>query len=532
MGIFYKFIKNLCKFTILVSELVSEDKNKFDNQMKSYYEHLEEMKNILGESETIKSSKKFTFLTDDLKILSFKQNSNNNKVEKKDNNDKVEIKKLMKYAKSAKTGMVIKDHLSQTSYPQIGSENLSGKESHRKSILTPAGTTNGQNMHNNQTSIGQNSISNLNNTTNNISTRRTNKTNTLIPNSHVEKGNTIQIVKNEIVNSIYINDIIKNKREGLNSCLKDYDLPSMEDYEKILMRNITTQKISQHTSVMPKSKEDKNDNGLKKEFPDILKEKYNNKQVQWKIEDIQQENLEKLEKERRKETKMFLNQIKKRPRFAQQFIDQYSQRDNKINHQIMDINKILGKQFYDKKKLNRKIDEFIYELERREMEEEEEKLKSSIHEIPPESQTANHEIRKLLQKKNLLDEQEEQQEVEFGKRENEIIYQLVNDGREKEKSPTERKMEIFQEFQKFKNKVIKMESSRVNAVGIKDDEVKRNLTMSRRESKIKDLSYSNILRKSSEEIIGTLRRNSLNFSKIPLFRKISFGSQPVPGKKI
>lgn len=481
--------------------------------MKSYYEHLNTMKNILGESETIKSSKKFTFLTDDLKILSFKQNSNSNKVEKKDNNDKVEIKKLIKYAKSAKTGKVIKDHLSLGSTHEVGSQNIQINPTNQMTIRQTSNTSN--------TSITN---SNLNSLRNNIE-------NTLIPSSQVEKGNTIQIVKNEILNSVYINDIIKKKREGLNSCLKEFDVPSMEDYEKILMRNITTQKISQHTSVMPKSKEDKNDNGLKKDFPDILKEKYNNKQVQWKIEDIQQENMEKLEKERRKETKMFLNQIKKRPRFAQQFIDQYSQRDNKINNQILDINKLLGKQFYDKKKLNRKIDDFIYDFERREMEEEEEKLRNSVQEIPPESQTANHEIKKLLQKKNLLDEQEQQTEVEFGKRENEIIYQLVNDGREKEKSPSERKVEIFQEFQKFKSKVIKREESRVNVIGSKEDESKRNINMGRRESKIKDLSYSNILRKSSEEIIGTLRRNSLNFSKIPLFRKISFGSQLTPGKR-
>jgi hypothetical protein len=420
----------------LFSELVLDDKYKFENQMKSYYEHLEEMKNLLGESETIKSSKKFTFLTDDLKILSFKQTSNNNKVEKKDNNDKVEIKKLMKYAKSAKSGRVIKDHLTQ----QTGVEKE--KDSRRKSILTG--------------SIRMNTMSNANTTGHQSVLQPTGALTNLpfnlsSPSVMIEKGNTIQIVKNEIINSVYINDIIQHKRDGLNACLKDYDLPTMEDYEKILMRNITTQKISQHTSILPKSKEDKNDSNMKREFPEMLKEKYTNKQVQWKIEDIQQENLEKLEKERRKETKMFLNQIKKRPRFAQQFIDHYSQRDNKVNHHILDINKILGKQFYDKKKLNRKIDEFIYDLDRKELEQTE-KLKSSPREPP--SNSANHEIKKLLQKKNLLDDHEDDLDVEFGKRENEIIFALVNDGREKEKSPHEKKYEVFQDFQKFKDKVI------------------------------------------------------------------------------
>lgn len=77
--------------------MLLEDQNKFDQQMKEYRDNL----NSVGkEQENIKNPKKFTFLTENYKVLSYKEVSNNKVVEKNDENDVVDIKKLMRFGKN------------------------------------------------------------------------------------------------------------------------------------------------------------------------------------------------------------------------------------------------------------------------------------------------------------------------------------------------------------------------------------------------------------------------------------------------
>ena len=106
----------------------------------------------------------------------------------------------------------------------------------------------------------------------------------------------------------------------------------------MVKRNLTSEKLLSSTKVLQKPKEDgaQKDSDLVK---DEYKKNYDNKQEQWNEEDVQQGNMEKLEKEKKKETKLFLNQIKRRPRFAQIFVDQYSLRDENVNKNIIEINK-------------------------------------------------------------------------------------------------------------------------------------------------------------------------------------------------
>jgi hypothetical protein len=77
--------------------MLLDDQRKFDDQMKEYSQHL---KKILVEKENSKGQRKQTFLTDDYNVLSYKETSNNKVVEKSDNNNLVEVKKLMRFAKN------------------------------------------------------------------------------------------------------------------------------------------------------------------------------------------------------------------------------------------------------------------------------------------------------------------------------------------------------------------------------------------------------------------------------------------------
>ena len=139
--------------------------------------------------ELIKSPKKFTFITDDIKTLNYKQKSNINVVEKKDEDNQIDYKKLIKYSKKNVKGKrnKVKDHLSH----EIQSQ---------------------------QDNLIQNAKDNFINNTNFLK---------------VENGNTIQIVKNEIINSMFIDDIFNKKRQALEDYMKINELPKIGDYREV-----------------------------------------------------------------------------------------------------------------------------------------------------------------------------------------------------------------------------------------------------------------------------------------------------------
>ncbi len=268
----------------------------------------------------------------------------------------------------------------------------------------------------------------------------------------------------------------------------------MEDYEKVLQRNITTQKISQQTSVMPNIKKGDEKNGGNKDFKNMLKENYQSKQLQWKVENFQQDNMEKLDKERRKETKMFLNQFKKRPRFAQEFVDSYSLRDNTVNENIIQMNKVLGKHFYDKKRLNKKIDEYLNEIDKRSREVNDNSILNSV------KANKDDELRRKIQD-NLAREKEEHFDIQFGKKENEIVIALVNSAKITGTQYFKEEKNDFQDFVSFREKVIAQEKEKETEAlnKIKSSDNKRNKT-------VKDI-----------------RRNSYNFDTNNKTRDKPFG---------
>lgn len=46
-----------------------------------------------------------------------------------------------------------------------------------------------------------------------------------------DEGNNMEIVRNEIIGSYYIDDIIGNKKNILKNILRDEEMPKVEDYE-------------------------------------------------------------------------------------------------------------------------------------------------------------------------------------------------------------------------------------------------------------------------------------------------------------
>ena len=176
------------------------------------------------------------------------------------------------------------------------------------------------------------------------------------------------------------------------------------------------------------------------------------KQNQWKVEDIQQGNLEKLEKEKKKETKLFLNQIRKRPRFAQIFVDQYSLRDENINKNIIEIRKYLGRNLYKKKNLNNKIEKYLQELEKNNLIMEE----NSIQEENSLNKEQNL-LHEMMLHNMALEDEEDKEYHRMGVNQKQEIMSLVKEGR-KEKTKEEIMQEDLYMFQTFKQDVIKKDT--------------------------------------------------------------------------
>jgi hypothetical protein len=113
--------------------------------------------------------------------LNYKNNANLNIVEKKDENDEVDIKKLVKMAKNGKK---INDKKTK---------NLKLKEEELDELKK-------------------------------------------LKEKH-DEGNNMEIIRNEIIGSYYIDDIIGNKKNILKNILRDEEMPKIEDYESIKFYN-------------------------------------------------------------------------------------------------------------------------------------------------------------------------------------------------------------------------------------------------------------------------------------------------------
>lgn len=111
-----------------------------------------------------------------MNILNYKHNANLNVIEKKDENEVIDIKKLVKMAKNGKKNQEKKNKNKLKNEELIELKNLK---------------------------------------------------------NHHEEGNPLEVVRNEIINSYNIENIFSNKKDILRHILKDEEMPKIEDYESM-----------------------------------------------------------------------------------------------------------------------------------------------------------------------------------------------------------------------------------------------------------------------------------------------------------
>ncbi len=543
----------------LYADVLMEDKERFDKMMESYQFHLDGLK---SNQEDGNKHQKFTFLTDDLKILSYKQLSNQNVVEKKNDDTKVEIKKLMRFTKNMQRNMAkqaeeekakeakkasqiaeansavlnngnnnfnINNNNGNTSVLG-GASGVSGGVSKKRLSISPRGST----MHHATQAVlnSSNQILPADITESPVS-RKPVFNEHLSPSRHpsltynnmslinsisnfqgdyssignsVDKKNTIKMVMKEAFNSRSMVDKINKKRQALNENLRDQELPHLEDYDRIINRNITTQKIAQQTSVQPRAKD-----VVTRDYQELANHSYNNiydtKRVNMVENTAKEERLKREEKELKKENKKFFKNVNNCPRYAQQFVDQYSLRDQTVNKEIIDLTKYLGKQTYDKKKLNKKIDEYLNEIDGKSKLANNNKVNNSKKKKGMKNNNEGENRKPIC--KNLKDDPKDFNEFSFGNRENEIVVALVNSTKKKDTmSERDKNKQNYNEFKKFKDNVLRKEN-----VNKPDVIMPRETKMESRRLSVRVMkSTTNIL--SQPDVISKIRK-SVEFVREP-----------------
>ena len=311
-----------------VCQLMTEDQDYIKTHINEYQKFLNVMKQSAQEGKNIKIEKNYVegqpniFLTDKFNLLSFKEVKKEVQTKKKEEDISVDINKLMRYTKKGKELM---------------------KRLHYK-VEEPSPIV--------------------------MQTE---------PNSSL-KLDTVNVLKTEANNCLYLDEKLNEKKENLDMFLKSVYLPNIDEYETnfnskfvvtgtnstLNMFKDRNSKIEQMNSTTKKGK---------RNLADDFRRIFENKKDKWKEEDKEIEDYHKIEQLKLIDTNNYLKTVKSINRKNQMYIDDYSRRDNSTNNKIQEFNKLLGtRTFYNKKNMNIQLQRFISLKDQIEKEKEEELL--------------------------------------------------------------------------------------------------------------------------------------------------------------
>ena len=332
------------KFVKSIEDLMNDDEENFRKNVMEYKEYLKEIaeSHQKGEGHKIKpspSTHTFNFLTDNIKLLSYKEETNEKVIPKKKEDTKIDIVKLMRYTKRGKSAKWMKLENAKSG-----------------------------------------SLSNFETTQNTFSFNKT----------FSDFRNTIKTVKSEAEKAIKLDENFDQKRETMEGFFKRNELPRLEDYENMLnmksgqdfWKNNENTKDGQNTlSSQRRSK--------RRNILSAFNRTYKSKREEWKKEDLDVESRKIREIERKKNINNYLKEIQNVKRKPHLYVDGYSQRDGDINKKLNLFNKTLNGGFYSKRMLENKVQLF---------DEREEQKRQKIQ-TPIEKVKLNDNINEIIQNK-------------------------------------------------------------------------------------------------------------------------------------
>ena len=314
-----------------------------ENDCKNINENIADYKNFVKDIERVQVDKdkdvvlpgtkkdnyghSFTFLTDGIKLLSYKEEKIVNTKPKRIEEPKIDIFRLMRFTKRGNKKW-FKEELKKKSQKRLSAlhrhTKLLYKTSHPPSGVKVKSEIN--NVNNNDNNNVKNNENNNENNTGEIQEIEnendmidfSNYNNIKKANTFNEFKNTIKTIKNEAEKAHYINDNFLQKQDAMNNLFKDKFLPQIEDYEKAINKNTFGRNNKKHNKTSDEIDEEKTKEeeeiikkrNKKKELTQHYLNSFAKKKLTWTREDFLKEQSKRKEKNVLLETKKYLKGIK------------------------------------------------------------------------------------------------------------------------------------------------------------------------------------------------------------------------------
>jgi len=357
-------------------DLMEEDcKNLNENILdyKNFIKDVEKVQVDKNEDAVLPGTKKdnyghnFTFLTDGIKMLSFKEEQIVDSKPTHYEEPKIDIIKLMRYTKRGNKKW-FQEELKKKSVKRLSAIQYRAKSSNnnRNQNINENNCNNEENIENNkEQDCNIMDFSNFN----------INKANTF---SNFK--NTIKTVRNEAEKAYFLDENFYKKKDTMDVLFNNKILPKIEDYENIIQKNLNKKpKIKKAVIDIEKTNEKENEEkkNKKEKKKDLLRHEINSfskKKLTWTKEDFLREQSKKKDKNVLEETKKYLKEVRE--------VQKKANKEESINQCINIFNKYLSEQndFYNKKNsaknkkiIKKNVNKNLIELQNKKEEEKKKK---------------------------------------------------------------------------------------------------------------------------------------------------------------
>ena len=366
-------------------ELMENDcKNLNDNILdyKEFVKDIEKTQVNKEEDIVLPGSKKdnyghtFTFLTDGIKMLSFKEEQIVDNKPKRIEEPKIDIIKLMRYTKRGNKKW-FREELKKKSAKRLSAFQNRPKFS-ASSKISSTRNFNQNNLYSNQTNgLPENKI--IFNTKDNNNMMDFSNFNNHKANKFSNFKNTIKTVRNEAEKAYFLDENFEKKKDSMDVLFNNKILPKIEDYENLIQKNAKNRpKVRKNIDIEKTDEDEYSENKKKKDKKkDLLKHEINSfskKKLTWTREDFLREQSKKKDKDVLEETKKYLKEVKE--------VQKKANKGESINQCINIFNKYLSEQndYYNKKNelsskktIKRNVNKNLIELQNKKEEEKKKK---------------------------------------------------------------------------------------------------------------------------------------------------------------
>lgn len=346
----------------------------------------------------------FTFLTDGIKMLSYKEEQVVDNKPKRIEEPKIDIIKLMRYTKRGNKKW-FKEELKKKSAKRLSAipskskalSRLRGNSSKRSNrtkevIDMKEHNQNTQNPNQIQEEQKDNNNINLNVNVNNVNASKNtndekeeNEKNIDYSNFNINKANsytnfknTIKTVRNEAEKAYFLNENFDKKKDSMDLLFNNRVLPNIEDYEYIIQKNMLKKANKPKNINYEKNNlEEENISIKEKQNKELTRhhlDSFSKKKLTWTKEDFLREQSKKKDKDVLEETKKYLKEVKE--------VQKKANKEQSINQCINIFNKYLNEhndlykkknEVNHKKNIKKNVNKNLIELQNKKEEERKKK---------------------------------------------------------------------------------------------------------------------------------------------------------------